>query len=44
MSDAEQARYAAETIQKVYLGVGPVIDKNEARALARRAGADIEEA
>lgn len=42
--DAERARYAAETVQKVYLGVGPVIDKNEARAIVRAAGADLKEA
>ena len=41
MTDAEAARFAAETVQKVYLGVGPVIDKDEARALVRRAGADL---
>jgi len=42
-SDAERARFAAETIQKVYLGVGTVVDKDEARAIARRAGADLKE-
>ena len=41
MTDAEAARFAAEVVQKVYLGVGPVIDKDEARALVRRAGADL---
>lgn len=40
-SDAEQARFAAETVQKVYLGVGPVIDKSEAREIVRRAGAAL---
>lgn len=38
ISDAEAARFAAETVQKVYLGVGPVLDKDEARALVQRAG------
>lgn len=41
MTEAEQARFAAETIQKVYLGVGPVLDKEEARAIAHRAGAQL---
>ncbi|MFE9232044.1 phage portal protein family protein [Cellulosimicrobium funkei] len=41
MTDAERARFAAEVIQKIYLGVGPVIDKDEARAIASRAGADL---
>lgn len=41
LSDAEIARQAAEAAQKVYLAVGPVLDKNEARQLVRRAGADI---
>ncbi len=44
MTDAQLARAAAETVQKVYLGVGPVIDKNEARDLVRRAGAVLAEA
>lgn len=43
MTDAERARFAAETVQKVYLGVGPVLDKNEARAIVHRAGADLKE-
>lgn len=43
MSDAERARFAAETVQKIYLGVGPVIDKDEARAIVARAGADLKE-
>ena len=32
---------AAEVVQKVYLGVGPVLDKAEARQLVRRAGAEL---
>ena len=40
-SDAEAARAAAETIQKVYLGVDVVVDKDEARDLVRRSGADL---
>lgn len=43
MSDAERARFAAETVQKVYLGVGPVLDKNEARTIVSRAGGDLKE-
>lgn len=39
--EAEQARFAAETVQKVYLGVGPVLTKTEARDLVRKAGADL---
>lgn len=42
-TDEERARYAAETVQKVYLGVGPVIDKDEARDIVRRAGADLKQ-
>lgn len=41
MSDAELARYAAEVVQKVYLGVGPVITEDEARDIVRRAGANL---
>ena len=41
MTEADVARRAAEVVQKVYLGVGPVLDKNEARDLVRRAGADL---
>lgn len=41
LTDAEIARRAAETAQKVYLAVGPVLDKDEARHLVQRAGADI---
>lgn len=40
-TDAERARYAAEAVQKVYLGGGPVLTQPEARELVRRAGADI---
>lgn len=40
-SDAEAARAAAETIQKVYLGVDVVVDKDEARDLVRRSGAEL---
>lgn len=39
--DAELARFAAETVQKVYLGVGPVLTQEEARELTRRAGANL---
>lgn len=39
--DATKARFAAETIQKVYLGVGPVITQAEARDLITRAGAHL---
>jgi hypothetical protein len=41
VDDAELARFAAETIQKVYLGVDKVVDIEEARDLARRAGANL---
>lgn len=37
--DAATARYAAETVQKVYLGVGTVVTDEEARDLVRRTGA-----
>ncbi len=40
-TDAETARQAAEVVQKVYLGVGPVLDEAEARQLVRRAGAEL---
>ncbi len=39
--DAEIARFAAETLQKAYLGVGPVLTTEEARDLVRRAGAKL---
>lgn len=42
-TDAERARFAAETAQKVYLAVPDVLDKDEARALVRRAGAELGE-
>lgn len=41
-TDAEQARYAAETLQKAYLGVGKVLTRREIRELVRRSGADID--
>ena len=41
MSDAELARAAAEVVQKVYLGVGIVVDEAEARDLVKRAGANL---
>ena len=41
LSDADLARQAAETVQKVSLGVGPVLDKDEARHLVQRAGATL---
>jgi hypothetical protein len=41
-TDAEQARFAAETLQKAYLGVGKVLTRREIRELVRRAGADID--
>lgn len=40
-SDADQARAAAELIQKIYLGVGVVLTAEEARAIANRAGAEL---
>jgi hypothetical protein len=42
-ADAEAARYAAETVQKIYLGVGPVIDQDEARAIVQRAGGQLKD-
>jgi hypothetical protein len=39
--DAGEAREVAEVIQKVYLGVGPVVTREEARAIVRRAGAEL---
>lgn len=41
VDDAAKARFAAETVQKVYLGVDVVLTEDEARDLVRRAGADI---
>lgn len=41
LTDAEQARAAAEVIQKVYLGKDVVVTDAEARDLIRRAGADL---
>jgi phage gp29-like protein len=41
-TDAEEARFAAETLQKAYLGVGKVLSRREIRELVRRAGADID--
>ncbi|MFD4957139.1 hypothetical protein [Microbacterium sp. NPDC058389] len=38
---AQKARAIAEVVQKVYLGVGPVLTKQEARAIVRGAGADL---
>lgn len=38
---AEQAREVAEIVQKVYLGVGTVLTKKEARDIVRKAGADL---
>lgn len=37
----QKQRDVAETIQKVYLGVGKVITADEARAIANKAGADL---
>lgn len=39
--DAARAREAAEVLQKAYLAVGVVITEDEARDLARRAGANL---
>ena len=39
--DAARARYAAEVLQKAYLAVGVVVSQEEARDLARRAGANL---
>lgn len=41
VTDAEAARFAAEVIQKVYLGVGKVLTQEEARDLVRRSGANL---
>lgn len=40
-TDAQEAREVAELLQKAYLAVGPVINRKEARDLARRAGAQL---
>ncbi|GAA4707390.1 phage portal protein, HK97 family [Promicromonospora umidemergens] len=40
-TEAEQARAAAELIQKIYLGVGVVLTAEEARNIANRAGAGL---
>lgn len=42
MTDTDSARFAAEVIQKVYLGVGTVVTKSEARDLVRRSGAELD--
>lgn len=43
MTDAEAARFAAETVQKVYLGTDkPVLNQDEARDIVRRAGAVLD--
>lgn len=39
--DPAVAREVAELIQKVYLGVGPVVSTEEARTIANRAGANL---
>lgn len=39
--DAKAAREAAETVQKIYLGVGTVISQEEARRVAERAGVEL---
>lgn len=42
MTDAEAARFAAETAQKVYLSTDrAVLNQDEARDLVRRAGAEL---
>jgi HK97 family phage portal protein len=41
-SDAEVALDVVEMVQKVYLGVGIVIDEDEARELLNRAGANLD--
>jgi hypothetical protein len=40
-ADAARARATAEVVQKVYLGVGTVLTKSEARDIVRRTGADL---
>ena len=39
--DPRVARAVAETVQKIYLGVGTVLTRREAREIARQAGAHI---
>lgn len=39
--EVARAREVAEVVQKVYLGVGPVVTKKEARDIVRKAGADL---
>jgi hypothetical protein len=43
MTETEKAREIAEIVQKVYLGVGPVLSQEEARDILRRAGAELGE-
>lgn len=38
---AAEARNIAEMIQKIYLGVGPVVTSDEARTIVNRAGAEL---
>lgn len=40
-TEAERARYVAELVQKIYLGVGVVLTADEAREIANRAGAGL---
>lgn len=42
--DPRAARAVAETVQKTYLGVGPILTRREARALLRQAGAQLDAA
>ena len=42
ITDAESAKAAADAIQKVYLGVGIVVSKAEARDIVRRSGAELD--
>lgn len=41
-TDPRAAKAVAETVQKIYLGVGPVLTRREARAIAQQAGAAID--
>ena len=43
-TEADAARAAAEVVQKIYLGVGTVVSKAEARDIVRRSGADLDSA